>query len=429
MSRSAALIDELNWRGLLHQTTGEEALLKHLEAGNRRIYSGFDPTSNSLHVGNLVPLTLLMHFQRAGFTPVALVGGGTGMIGDPSGKASERQLLTREHVDGNVQAVRAVFNDLLDTDGPNGAMVLDNHDWLAKLSYIELLRDVGKHFSVNMMIQKDSVRERLNNREQGISYTEFSYMILQSYDFLHLFREHGVSMQVGGSDQWGNIVAGTDLIRRSVAAPDNEAFALTAPLVTKADGTKFGKTESGAIWLTADKTSPYAFYQFWLNASDDDILKYLRMFSFLGREEILALEASHAESPGARTPHRALAAHMTDRIHGAETRAGVEAAASALFSGSVREIPADMLDAVFDSAPSTTHPRAALGDGISLLDLLCETLATSKSQARKLLEQGSVSVNGEKAAPDRTLSGDDLLHDRIIALRRGKKTWHVTRWA
>jgi tyrosyl-tRNA synthetase len=450
---SALLLDELRFRGLLHQTTGDEALTAHLASGRRRGYAGFDPTADSLTIGNLVPITLLRHFQLAGHTPYVVMGGGTGLIGDPSGKEAERQLRTREEVEGYVAAQRRIFEQLLDFSPgvSNAAAIFNNLDWLGRLGYIELLRDVGKHFSVNMMVQKESIRERLHNREQGISYTEFSYMILQAYDFLHLFREHGVTLQIGGSDQWGNIVAGVDLIRRDnerrafeavpwkgavkgpvypEEEPFGKAFGLTNPLVTKADGGKFGKTESGAIWLTADRTSPYAFYQFWLNTADADIPRFLRLFTLLPHEEIESLEAAHAANPGAREAHRALARHVTERLHGPTERDNAEAAARALFSGEVSHLPLATLREVFGAAPSSTHSRGLLeGPGVALLDVLAQTtLATSKGQARQHLAEGSIFVNGYKAAPDARLSVGSLLHGELILLRRGKKTWHVTRW-
>ena len=272
-------LEELSWRGLLHQMTGEKELRDHLGTSGRIGYCGFDPTADSLTIGNLIPIKMLMHFQQTGHKPIVLMGSGTGLIGDPSGKDDERQLLTVEQVEHNIASQRKIFEPLLDFDpaNPNAAVIVNNYDWLGKLGYIDVLREVGKHFSVNTMIQKDSVRERLHGREQGISYTEFSYMVLQAYDFLHLRREMNCTLQVAGSDQYGNIVAGIDLIRREFGHEEGEAYGVTAPMVTKADGKKIGKTESGAIWLTADRTSPYAFYQFWINASDQDVIPFLRL--------------------------------------------------------------------------------------------------------------------------------------------------------
>lgn len=423
---------ELRWRGLLHQTTGDDALNKHLSSGTRSAYVGFDPTADSLTIGNLVGIIALARFQRCGHRPIAIMGGGTGLIGDPSGKSAERQLLTREIVDANVQRIRRIFEPILDFSptAPNGALMVNNADWLCSLSYLDALRDIGKHFSVNMMIQKDSVRERLHNRDQGISYTEFSYMILQSYDYLHLFREHGVTLQMGGSDQWGNIIGGMDLIRRCVEPPANDAFALTWPLVTKADGGKFGKTESGAIWLTADRTSPYAFYQFWLNAADADAERFLKTFTFLDQPRISELMAAHQADPGKREPHRALARAVTDLVHGPSESANAEAAAKALFSGDVAGLPERTLREVLANVPASTHAKDSLSAGAPLLDLLITTgLASSKREAREFLASGSVAVNGRKAGPDDKLIAADLLHGSMIALRRGKKNWHLTTWA
>ncbi|MBL8746876.1 MAG: tyrosine--tRNA ligase [Phycisphaerae bacterium] len=431
-------IDELKWRGLFHQCTDEGGFRAHLASGPRIAYCGFDPTADSLTIGNLVPMLLLRHWQRAGHAPVVVVGGGTGLIGDPSGKSAERQLMTEERVRANVEAQSKIFARVLDFDGPRAAKITNNLDWLGKIGFIEALRDIGKHFSINEMIKRDSVRDRLENREQGISYTEFSYMLLQAYDFLHLYREMGVTAQLAGSDQWGNIVPGIDLIRRSaVTAPsavgrgeEARAFGLTAPLVTKADGTKFGKTESGAIWLSPERTSPYAFFQFWLNASDADAGKWVRFFTFLPHEEVEALERVHAAEPGKREAHRALARHMTSLLHGEGAMREAEAAAQALFSGEVAGLPLTTLDEVFASVPSSEHNRDDLvRGGVALVDLLpLTTLCKSKREAREHLQAGAVSVNGRVMGVEDRLTTEMLLHGRIAALRRGKKAWHVTRW-
>lgn len=442
-------IDELRWRGLFHQCTDETGLRGHLASANmaeggRRAYCGFDPTADSLTIGNLVPILLLRHWQRSGHTPVVVMGGGTGLIGDPSGKSAERQLLTEERVRANVDAQRPIFERLLDFSGKSAAKITNNLDWLGRIGFIEALRDIGKHFSVNEMIKRDSVRARLEEREHGISYTEFSYMLLQAYDFLHLYRESKVTVQLAGSDQWGNIVPGVDLIRRALVPPPSSptrtppppgageearAFGLTAPLVTKSDGGKFGKTESGAIWLSADRTSPYAFYQFWLNASDADAGKWIRFFTFLPREEVEALEASHRANPGGREAHRALARHMTALIHGETAMKDAEAAAQALFSGDVAGLPLATLNEVFASVPSSDHRRDELAAGIALVDLLPQTtLCKSKREAREHLSAGAVTVNGRSAGPDDRLTAEMLLHGSIAAIRRGKKAWHVMRW-
>ena len=435
---SCAFLDELRWRGLLHQTTDDAGLAGHLASGVRTAYVGFDPTADSLTIGNFIPIKLLMHFQQAGHRPIAVLGGGTGLIGDPSGKSAERQLLTRELVEHNVRSQRRIFERLLDfSAGERGARLVNNLDWLGSLPFIDVLRDVGKHFSVNAMIQRDSVRDRLNNREQGISYTEFSYMILQAYDFLHLHQTLGVTLQMGGSDQWGNIVSGSDLIRRisrpasatSEAAP--ESFGLTAPLVTRADGGKFGKSESGAIWLSPERTSPYAFYQFWLNTADEDVVRYLKLFTFLSQDEISALAAEHERNAGARAAHRALARHMTQLLHGEAERAQAEAAAQALFSGDVASLSPATLREALASAPTSQHPQSQLsGEGLLLIDVLVETgLCKSKREAREFAQTGAVLVNGRKAGVDDRLTTRDLLHGEFIALRRGKKNWHLLRFA
>jgi tyrosyl-tRNA synthetase len=422
------LFADLRKRGLLHQTTDEAAIAKHLASGSRAVYAGFDPTADSLTIGNLVPLTLLRRCQLAGHRPVALFGGGTGLIGDPSGKEAERAIRPREEVEHNVVRQRAIVARLLETSGATAARFVNNADWLCSLGYIEVLRDVGKHFSVNMMIQKDSVRERLENREQGISYTEFSYMLLQAYDFLYLYKHHGVTLQVAGSDQWGNIVAGVDLIRRTERG---EAYGVTAPLVTRADGGKFGKTEAGAVWLSADRTSPYAFYQFWLNTTDADIVRFLPLYSLHPLAEIERLLAEHAADPGKRVAQRALATEMTELVHEASGLAAAEAATKALFTGDVSALPETSLTDVFGGAPTSTLPSERLsGDGALLVDLLVEGgAAKSKREARELLTEGAVLVNGERGAPDATVRSKNLLYGKVLLIRRGKKAWHVLRFS
>lgn len=431
-AKTKAFLDEMRWRGQLHQCTDEAGLEKHLSSGVRRAYAGFDPTADSLTIGNLVTIMALARFQRAGHAPVALMGGGTGLIGDPSGKSAERQLMTAETVASNVSRIEKIFDRILDFtgSGPTKATMVNNIDWLGKLGYLEALRDIGKHFSVNMMIQKDSVRDRLHNRDQGISYTEFSYMILQSYDYLHLFRASGVTLQLGGSDQWGNIVGGTDLVRRVMSAPGNESFGCTWPLVTKADGGKFGKTETGAIWLTKERTSPYAYYQFWLNAADADVVRFLKTFTFLPQEEIEALEAKVKSDPGAREAQRTLAREATRIVHGDEEMNHAESAGKALFSGEIAHLSASLLNEVFASAPTTTLPKSRLeGEGALLLDLLVEIQAVaSKREAKEFLANGSVTVNGRKVGAEHKLQSTDLLHGSVIAIRRGKKNWYVTKW-
>ena len=457
MTERIDLVDELTWRGLLYQCTDERALRDHLAGGPRRVYAGFDPTADSLTIGNLVPLMLLRHVQRAGHEPVVVMGGGTGLIGDPSGKSAERQLMTRETVDRHITCQRPIFDAILGA----GVKVVNNADWLTRLSFLDALRGIGKHFSINMMMQKESVKSRLEDRDQGISYTEFSYMILQAFDFAYLHRAMGVTVQCGGSDQFGNMVAGTDLVRRVKfrefvftqggglfdpsqldkplpGDPDGvvpaeklapQAFAFTSPLVSKADGGKFGKTESGAVWLTRERTSPYAYYQFWLNTADADAGRFLRTFTLLPRDEIERLERQITENPAQREAQRTLAREATALLHGAGEAAQAEAAGRALFSGDVRGLSAELLDEVLSGAPATVASRESLVGGIVVLDLLVQTgLAKSKREARQFLESGSVSVNGAKADLDRSIGTDDLLHGRVIALRRGKKNWHVIRF-
>jgi tyrosyl-tRNA synthetase len=422
------LLEDLKWRGLSYQCTNPEELAKHLAGGSRQVYGGFDPTADSLTIGNLVPLLLLRRFQLAGHRPVALIGGGTGMIGDPSGKEAERQLMTPETIERHIAGQRRIYERVLDFSGTTAARLVNNGDWLGKLGFLEALRDIGKHFSINMMIQKDSVRERLENREQGISYTEFSYMLLQAYDFSYLFSQQGVTVQIAGSDQWGNIVAGVDLVRRTQRT---EVFGLTAPLVTKADGGKFGKTEKGAVWLTEDRTSPYAFYQFWLNSADADVPKFLKVYSLADRKTLEELIAEHERDPGARVAHKALAAHVTELLHGKEGLAAAEAATHALFSGQVKDLPRRTLDELFASAPASTLPRERLGgDGVDIVDLLVDgAVVKSKREAREFLQNGAILVNGEKAALDQKITASRLLHDEILLIRRGKKNWYVVRVA
>jgi len=462
-------VDELKWRGLLHQATDEAGLGEHLRDpghSRRRGYAGFDPTADSLTIGNLVPIMLLVHFARAGHEPVVVMGGGTGLIGDPSGKSAERQLLTEEVVAAHVEQQRPIFERVFGNAGLGAPTIRNNLDWLGKLGYIEVLRDVGKHFSVNVMMQKDSVRDRLHGREQGISYTEFSYQVLQAYDFWRLFREEGVTVQMGGSDQWGNIVAGADLIRRLAAAPAWEiwrrmeearkrgeqyalsedeqrilhesqsgkspadVFGLTAPLVTKADGGKFGKTESGAIWLTPERTSPYAYFQFWLNAADADVIRFLKIFTLLDRDEIAELERTHEAEPGRREAHRRLAREATTLVHGAAEAEQAEGAAKALFSGEVSSLDARTLEEVFAEVPSSEHAKADLeGEGLGAVELLMRTsLVKSKREAREFLSNGAVTVNGRRMGLEDRVTTGDLLHGKAMAVRRGKKAWHVLRW-
>jgi tyrosyl-tRNA synthetase len=418
-----AFLDELRWRGLLHQSTAPAALETHLATPGRVAYCGFDPTKDSLTIGNLVPILLLRRWQQAGHKPVILMGGGTGLIGDPSGKDTERTLLTRDEILANVAGQRRIIERLIDLDPKrsNAALIVDNADWLAPLGFLDVLRDIGKHFSVNAMIQRDSVRERLHNREQGISYTEFSYMLLQAYDFLHLKRTLDCSVQIAGS--------GIDLIRR-VLGHDAEAHGITAPLLTRSDGKKIGKSEQGSIWLSAERTSPYAFFQFWLNVDDTDVEAFLKWFTNRTQPDVEALVARQAAAPHLREAQRELARELTRAIHGASELAKAEAASQALFSGDVRSLSPELLAEVFADVPHTQHAKQQLeADGLALLELLPQTsLASSKREARQFLEAGAVLVNGEPAALDLRLTQRHMLHGHTLLLKRGKKLWHATRW-
>jgi tyrosyl-tRNA synthetase len=426
------LLDELAWRGLLYQRTAEEALDAHLQTRGRVGYCGFDPTADSLTIGNLIPILLLVHWQRAGHRPLVVMGGATGMIGDPSGKDRERLLLDPDRVAANVASQRRIFERLLDFDpaAAHGARILDNRSWLGELRYVEFLRDVGKHFSINAMIQKESVRERLERRDQGISYTEFSYMLLQAFDYLHLRRNFGCSVQMAGSDQYGNITAGIDLIHRTLGH-ECEAFGLTAPLVTHADGRKIGKSEGGSIWLTADRTSAYAFYQYWINVPDADAVSFLRRFTLLERDEITSIADAHGSAPEKRSAQRALARHMTGLLHGDAERARVEAASETLFGeGAIDALDEATLGEMADELPHSEHDPALLScEGVPLVELLPTTsLATSRRQAREFLEQGAIALNGRRVAAGYRVTSSDLLPGGLLFLRRGKRNWHAIRW-
>ncbi len=415
MTEQTSLLGELAWRGLLHQHT--DALDHALASTSLSAYCGFDPTAPSLHVGNLIPVMGLMHLQRGGHTPFVVVGGGTGMIGDPSGKTVERQLNTPDVVVANTRALRGQLERFLDFTGPHAAQMRDNADWLQGLGAIDFMRDVGKHFTISYMLQKDSVQSRL---ESGMSYTEFSYMLLQAYDFRELFRREGVSLQVGGSDQWGNITAGLELIRRT----ENEsAHALTFPLVTNASGTKFGKTESGSVWLDPSRTSPYKFFQFWINIDDRDAARYLRFFTLLSRDEIESLEREMADRPQERAAQHALAHEVTTRVHGVEASTIAGEVSRTLFArGDPTTLSADALMALSHEVPFVeTESLASVIDG--LIDL---KLAASRGAARRLIEQGGVTVNGSKvtdvaAAPVDPLSGEYFL------IRKGARDYGLVR--
>jgi len=411
------LIEDLRWRGLLAQSTDEAALLEALKRPTT-LYVGFDPTAPSLHAGNLVVLLVLRRFQLAGHNPIALVGGATGLVGDPSGKNEERTLNSTEIVEGWVNRIRQQVSAFLDFDAPkNPAAVVNNLDWTSPLSAIEFLRDIGKHFSVNQMLSKDSVSTRLEGG--GISYTEFSYQVLQSYDFLELYRRNNCTLQVGGSDQWGNIVAGLDLIRR---VEQGSGHALTVPLLMKADGTKFGKTAGGSVWLDPEMTSPYAFFQFWLNSDDKDVINFLKVFSFKSHAEIIELEKSHNENPGLREAHRALARELTSLVHSEETTQRVEAAARALFGqGELSELDEATLASALAELPRTT---VTSNEEIpTWVDLLAATgVVDSKSAARRIVKEGGAYLNNEKiSGEDFRLSKSDFLCGKYAVLRKGKR--------
>ncbi|MCQ0000075.1 tyrosine--tRNA ligase [Streptomyces sudanensis] len=409
------IVDELKWRGLFAQSTDEEALRGALAEGPVTFYCGFDPTAPSLHVGHLVQVLTMRRLQLAGHRPLALVGGATGQIGDPKPTA-ERTLNSPETVAAWVERVRSQIEPFLVFEGDNAATMVNNLDWIGGMSAIEFLRDVGKHFRVNRMLTKDSVARRLES-EQGISYTEFSYQLLQGLDFLELYRRHGCVLQQGGSDQWGNLTAGLDLIHR--LEPDARVHALATPLMTKADGTKFGKTEGGAVWLDPEMTTPYAFYQFWLNVDDRDVSRYMRILSFRSREELEELERVTEERPQARTAQRALAEELTTLVHGAEQCAAVVAASKALFGQG--ELAG--LDEATLAAALSELPRAEVAAPGPVVDLFAETgLAPSKSAARRTVKEGGAYVNNVKVtAEDAEVSADDLLHGRWLVLRRGKR--------
>jgi tyrosyl-tRNA synthetase len=420
-----SILAELKWRGLVADCTDAAELEKKL-AAPVTLYCGFDPTADSLHVGNLVPLLALRRFQRLGHHPIAVAGGATGSIGDPSGKTAERQLLTKEILDRNIASVKVQLAKLLDFETKqNPARLVDNASWTAGISFLDFLRDIGKHFSVNQMVAKESVRARMEDREVGISYTEFSYMLLQAFDFMVLCREQNCELQIGGSDQWGNITAGIELTRKKLG---KQVYGLTLPLITNADGTKFGKTEAGAVWLDPKRTSVYKFYQFWINTDDRDVIRYLKYFTFLTKEEIESLEKQHMENPGARKAHKALAVSVTDLIHG--TKAAIEAvrASDILFGGELTGISETTFGDILGEVPTKEIEKAKLdGAGIPLVELLVHAgLCPSKGQARKDIEGGGVNLNNiREASATRAVTSADLLFGKHVLLRKGKKNYVV----
>lgn len=417
------IYDELSWRGLINQVSDEAKVRAYLDTPGRSLYCGFDPTAKSLHVGNLVPLLTLMRFQRAGHAPLVLLGGGTAMIGDPSGKDAERTLQAPEVIAASKANIVAQVQGLFQRGAGGPAQVVDNHDWIATASAIELLRDVGKYFTINWMLQKESVKNRIVREESGISYTEFSYMVLQGWDFSVLAEQRGCLLQVGGSDQWGNITAGTELIRKKLG---KEAFALTCPLITTADGKKFGKSEKGAVYLDPTLTSPYDFYQFWVRVADADVIRFLRLFTFLPQEEVGALEQSVAERPEARVAQKRLAQEMTILVHGEAELAKVEAATAALFGGGeLHGLDAATLRAACAECASVTYPSK--GELPDLPQVLVDLkLCPSKGQARKDIQAGGVYVNNQRVQdPAYVPAEGELLHGAMLLVRKGKKNYGV----
>jgi tyrosyl-tRNA synthetase len=424
------LLDELKWRGLYADCTDSAALAKRMAEGPITLYCGFDPTADSLHVGNLVPLLALRRFQLAGHHVIIVAGGATGMIGDPGGRTSERQLLTPDALRHNVAAIKTQLAHFLDFDAAaNPARLVDNATWTAPVSYLEFLRDIGKYFTVNTMVAKESVRVRMENRENGISYTEFSYMLLQAFDFYRLNADYACELQIGGSDQWGNITAGTDLIRKK--NPFANAWGLTLPLITNADGSKFGKsTGGGSVWLDARRTSVYRFYQFFVNVDDRDVVRYLKFFTFLDPGAIGTLAAEHEKNPGARAAHKALAREFTTLVHGADALAAAVKASEILFGGPLDGVTEDIFNDVVGEIPTKDFEKAKLAaPGASITDLLVHAgLCPSKGQARKDVEGGGIYLNNVRVAEvARTLTPNDLLFGKYLLLRKGKRTYAVIR--
>ncbi len=421
----ATIIDELRWRGLVYDKT--EGLDELVGEQKLTLYNGFDPTADSLHIGHLVPLMQLARWQRHGHTPIALAGGGTGRIGDPSGRSAERNLLTLDVIDANVESIKGQLASILDFEvKTNPAQVINNADWLRQLLLVDFLRDTGKHFTVNYMLAKDSVKSRME-RDDGISYTEFSYMLLQAYDYLHLFDTHGCVLQAGGSDQWGNIVAGVELIRRTRG---QKAHALVYPLLVRADGSKFGKTAEGtSVWLSPERTSPYRFYQYWYNTDDGDVVTYLKYFTWLTQGEIAALENMVVEQPERREAQRTLAREVTRMIHGEAALAKAEEASQALFGGDVTGLDAADIEDIFAEVPSSEVGREALSEGVAVVDLLVNSgLASSKADARRAIQGGGIYLNNERVTDGgQSAALGQAIHGRFLVLRKGRRQYHLVR--
>lgn len=417
------VLEDLQWRGIVYQQTDEEGIQNTIIKEKISLYCGVDPTADSMHIGHLLPFLTLRRFQKEGHRPIVLVGGATGLIGDPSGKSEERKLQTLETVQHNVDCIQNQLKRIFDFDSENGAIMVNNYDWAGSMDIVTFLRDYGKHVGVNYMLAKDTISSRL---ETGISFTEFTYTILQAMDFLHLYENHNCKMQIGGSDQWGNITTGLELIRK-MAPEGSKAYGLTIPLVTKADGTKFGKTESGAIWLDPEKTSPYEFYQFWINTADADVIKYLKFFTFLSHEEIEELEKAVQEEPHLRKAQKALAEEMTRLIHGDEALEQAIKITAALFSGDIKNLTASEIKQGFKDVPSYEHSE---GGEVGIIDLLVAAkISPSKRQAREDVTNGAVSVNGERVTEiEYVLSEKDRIESQFTVIRRGKKKYFLIKY-
>ncbi|WP_370296670.1 tyrosine--tRNA ligase [Rossellomorea marisflavi] len=417
------LLKDLDWRGITYQQTDAEGLEKQLEKESISIYCGIDPTADSMHIGHLLPFLTLRRFQNAGHRPLVLVGGATGLIGDPSGKSEERKLQTVEAIQGNVASIKVQLESIFDFEGENGAVMVNNYDWIGSMDVVTFLRDFGKNVGINYMLAKDTISSRL---ESGISFTEFTYTILQAMDFNHLYDHYNCKLQIGGSDQWGNITTGLEMIRKT-HEEETKAFGFTIPLVTKADGTKFGKTESGAIWLDPKKTSPYEFYQFWINTADADVVKYLKYFTFLSHEEIDALAQSVESEPHLRKAQKALGEEMTKMIHGEEALAQAIRISAALFSGDIKSLSADEILEGFKDVPTV---EASASDEIGLVDLLVDAkISPSKRQAREDVGNGAIYINGERTTDlQHVLGAEDKIENKFTIIRRGKKKYFLIQY-
>jgi tyrosyl-tRNA synthetase len=414
------ILDELQWRGLIHQSTDIAQLREHLSTP-QTLYCGFDPTASSLHAGNLVPLMALRRFQKCGHTPLCLVGGSTGMVGDPSGRSEERNLLSTDTLAENLAGIKRQAEKFLDFNCTNAARVVNNYDWTAPVSFLEFLRDVGKHVTINTMLAKDSVKSRIERPDSGLSYTEFSYMLLQAFDFAHLSKSHGCTLQLGGSEQWGNITAGIDLGRRMHGA---SLFGMTLPLLLTSDGRKMGKSAKGALWLDANRTSPYAFYQYWINVADEDVGNCLRFLTELTRAEIESIEAEQKAKPGDRPGQKALAKWLTQFVHGDEGLASAQKATDIFFGAEIESLNDAQLNEIFADVPSVSVAKTEFDGGIALVDALVRTsLCASKGEAKRALIAGAIALNNRKIAEERTLNESDRASESVIVLRNGKKRY------